>query len=40
MIKKQEKTYKDFFNSNDNPIEPPYQKLKVGQVEKVGQEKD
>jgi GLPGLI family protein len=40
MIKKQEKTYKDFFNSNDNPIEPPYQKLKVGQVEKVGKEKD
>ncbi|MDQ1098266.1 MULTISPECIES: GLPGLI family protein [Chryseobacterium] len=40
MLKKQEKMYKDFFNSNDNPIEPPYQKLDVGQVEKVGKEKN
>ncbi|GAA5091892.1 hypothetical protein GCM10023210_20070 [Chryseobacterium ginsengisoli] len=40
MLKKQEKMYKDFFNSNDNPIEPPYEKLKVGKVEKVGKEKD
>ncbi|MDQ0592201.1 GLPGLI family protein [Chryseobacterium ginsenosidimutans] len=36
MMKKQEKMYKDFFNANDNPIEPPYEKLKVGKVEKVG----
>lgn len=35
-MKKQEKMYKDFFNANDNPIEPPYEKLKVGKVEKVG----
>lgn len=40
MMKKQEKMYKDFFNANDNPIEPPYEKLKVGKVEKVGKEKD
>jgi len=39
MMKKQEKVYKDFFNANDNPIEPPYEKLKVGNVEKVGQAK-
>jgi GLPGLI family protein len=38
MMKKQEKMYKDFFNANDNPIEPPYEKLKVGKVEKVGKE--
>lgn len=38
MMKKQEKMYKDFFNANDNPIEPPYEKLKVGNVEKVGKE--
>ncbi|MDR6514897.1 GLPGLI family protein [Chryseobacterium camelliae] len=38
MLKKQEKMYKDFFNSSDNPIEPPYQKLNVGKVEKVGKE--
>lgn len=36
MMKKQEKMYKDFFNANDNPVEPPYEKLKVGKVEKVG----
>jgi GLPGLI family protein len=35
MLKKQEKMYKDFFNANDNPIEPPFQKLTVGKVEKV-----
>ena len=35
-MKKQEKMYKDFFNANDNPVEPPYEKLKVGKVEKVG----
>jgi len=35
-MKKQEKMYKDFFNANDNPIEPPYEKLKVGKGEKVG----
>lgn len=40
MMKKQEKQYKDFFNSSDNPVEPPYEKLKVGKVEKVGKEKD
>lgn len=34
MMKKQEKMYKDFYNANNNPIEPPYQKLKVGKVEK------
>ncbi|MEN4759773.1 GLPGLI family protein [Chryseobacterium sp. C39-AII1] len=39
MMKKQEKAYKDFFNANDNPIEPPYEKIKVGNVEKVGQAK-
>lgn len=38
MMKKQEKMYKDFFNGNDNPIEPPYSKLNVGKVEKVGKE--
>lgn len=38
MMKKQEKMYKDFFNANSNPIEPPYEKLKVGKVEKVGKE--
>ncbi|WBV59252.1 GLPGLI family protein [Chryseobacterium camelliae] len=38
MMKKQEKMYKDFYNANDNPIEPPYEKLKVGTVEKVGKE--
>ncbi|THV56651.1 GLPGLI family protein [Chryseobacterium candidae] len=38
MMKKQEKMYKDFFNANDNPIEPPYEKLKVGKVEKIGKE--
>lgn len=36
MMKKQEKQYKDFYNANDNPIEPPYTKLSVGTVEKVG----
>ncbi|MCJ7933942.1 MAG: GLPGLI family protein [Chryseobacterium sp.] len=36
MMKKQEKQYKDFYNANDNPIEPPYTKLSVGNVEKVG----
>ncbi|GEN68689.1 MULTISPECIES: GLPGLI family protein [Chryseobacterium] len=35
MMKKQEKQYKDFYNANDNPIEPPYAKLSVGTVEKV-----
>lgn len=40
MMKKQEKMYKDFFNLNDNPIEPPYEKLKVGTVEKVGKVKE
>ncbi|MDR6921403.1 MULTISPECIES: GLPGLI family protein [Chryseobacterium] len=35
MMKKQEKQYKDFYNANDNPIEPPYTKLSVGNVEKV-----
>lgn len=39
MMKKQEKMYKDFFNANDNPIEPPFEKLKVGNVEKVGKAK-
>jgi len=38
MMKKQEKMYKDFYNANDNPIEPPYEKLNVGKVEKVGKE--
>ncbi|PJJ64582.1 GLPGLI family protein [Chryseobacterium geocarposphaerae] len=38
MMKKQEKMYKDFFNANDNPIEPPYEKVQVGKVEKVGKE--
>ena len=38
MMKKQEKMYKDFFNANDNPIEPPYEKVQVGRVEKVGKE--
>lgn len=38
MMKKQEKMYKDFFNANDNPIEPPYEKLKVGKVEKIAKE--
>jgi len=36
MMKKQEKMYKDFFNANNNPIEEPYEKVKVGKVEKVG----
>ncbi|MFP3592112.1 GLPGLI family protein [Chryseobacterium sp. SIMBA_038] len=40
MMKKQEKQYKDFYNANDNPIEPEYGKLNVGTVEKVGKEKD
>lgn len=35
MMKKQEKQYKDFYNANDNPIEPPYKKLDVGQLENV-----
>lgn len=39
MMKKQEKMYKDFFNANDNPIEPPYKKLEVGKVERTGVEK-
>lgn len=39
MMKKQEKMAKDFFNSNDNPIEMAKQ-VKVGQLEKVGKEKD
>ncbi len=38
MMKKQEKMYKDFFNANNNPIEPPYEKVQVGKVEKVGKE--
>lgn len=38
MMKKQEKMYKEFFNANDNPIEPPYEKVQVGKVEKVGKE--
>ena len=39
MVKNQEKMYKDFYNSNDNPIEKPAQ-VNVGQLEKVGKEKD
>jgi len=39
MVKNQEKMYKDFYNSNDNPIEKPVQ-VNVGQLEKVGKEKD
>jgi len=38
MVKSQEKMYKDFYNSNDNPIE--YRELQVGNLEKVGKEKD
>jgi GLPGLI family protein len=40
MMKKQEKQYKDFYNANDNPIEPAYGKIIVGNIEKVGKEKD
>ena len=40
MMKKQEKQYKDFFNSTDNAIEPAYGKVNVGNVEKVGKVKD
>ncbi|ASW75373.1 hypothetical protein IQ37_02210 [Chryseobacterium piperi] len=40
MMKKQEKQYKDFYNTNDNPIEPDYEKLSVGNLEKVRREKD
>lgn len=39
MMKKQEKMAKDFFNSNDNPIEKSAQ-VNVGNLEKVGKEKD
>lgn len=39
MMKKQEKIAKDFFNSNDNPIERPAT-VSVGNLEKVGREKD
>ncbi len=40
MMKKQEKQYKDFYNANDNPIEPEYGKVKVGELQKVGKEKN
>ncbi|SIQ08210.1 GLPGLI family protein [Chryseobacterium sp. RU37D] len=39
MMKKQEKQYKDFYNANDNPIEPDYGKVNTGNVEKTGVEK-
>lgn len=39
MVKNQEKMYKDFYNSNDNPIELPAQ-VNVGKLEKVGVEKN
>lgn len=39
MMKKQEKQYKDFFNSTDNEIEPDHGKLSVGEVERTGIEK-
>ncbi|WP_144283213.1 GLPGLI family protein [Chryseobacterium echinoideorum] len=39
MMKKQEKDYKDFYNSNDNPIEPAYGKVSVGEVENLGPDK-
>ncbi|MBW7675292.1 GLPGLI family protein [Chryseobacterium chendengshani] len=39
MMKKQEKIAKDFFNSNDNPIEKTAQ-VNVGKLEKVGVEKN
>ncbi|MCU7614548.1 GLPGLI family protein [Chryseobacterium sp. GMJ5] len=38
MVKNQEKMYKDFYNSNDNPVEN--RELQVGNLEKVGKEKD
>ncbi|KPH11836.1 GLPGLI family protein [Chryseobacterium sp. ERMR1:04] len=40
MMKKEEKRYKDFYKANDNPIEPDYGTLSVGNVEKVGKEKE
>lgn len=40
MLKKQENTAKDFFNSNNNPIEVQNRKVNVGKLEKVGREKD
>lgn len=39
LMKKQEKMYKDFYNSNNNPIELE-KKVTVGNLEKVGKEKD
>lgn len=39
MMKKQEKQYKDFYNANDNPIEPAYGKVSAGNVERTGVEK-
>ncbi|CAD7806079.1 hypothetical protein CHRY9390_01460 [Chryseobacterium aquaeductus] len=39
MVKTQEKMYKDFYNSNDNPVELT-NKVSVGNLEKVGKEKD
>lgn len=39
LMKKQEKMYKDFYNSNNNPIELE-KKVTVGNLEKAGKEKD
>lgn len=35
MVKKQEKMLKDFYDANDNPIEPPFKKLNVGKVTEI-----
>lgn len=39
MMKKQEKEYKDFYKANDNPIEPAYGKVSVGEIENLGVDK-
>ena len=35
MVKKQEKMLKDFYDANDNPIEPPFKKVTVGKIEQI-----
>ena len=35
MVKKQEKMLKEFYDANDNPIEPPFKKVPVGKIEQI-----